>query len=70
MASTASLRSRPSPKNAYEYCQEIITKRQSITLENQRATSVSLVPLLAVAGNSKCIGAQLASGFIYENICF
>lgn len=38
------------PKNTYEYCQEIITRRQSITLENQRATPVAGVPVLAVAG--------------------
>lgn len=55
------------PKNTYEYCQEIITRRQSITLENQRATPVAGVPVLAVAGTT---GAQLASGFVYEKICF
>lgn len=55
------------PKPTDEYCQEIITRRQSITLENQRAASVGPVPVLAVAGTT---GAQLASGFVYEKICF
>lgn len=34
------------PKPTHEHCQKIITKRQSIALENQRTTAANLVPLL------------------------